>query len=138
MLRPAIFAVLLALPVAGIAQTGTQTNSDQPPQRVRSVTLTRGQQCPTPANKDEVVVCSTLEEPYRIPRTLRNDGPIAAAGQSWVNRTAAMDQTGRVAGGLPDTCSPVGTGGQSGCAMQQNQLWAADKRAAARAAHSVP
>jgi len=134
MLRPVFIAALLALPSAAVAQNG----NGQAPQRVRSVTLAKGQKCPPAASPDEVVVCQTLDEPYRIPRNLRNDGPIPAANQSWVNRAAADDQTGRVAGGLPDTCSPVGTGGQSGCAMQQNQQWAAEKRAQARANSSVP
>jgi hypothetical protein len=134
MLRPVIIAALLALPTAAIAQTD---NGGTPPQRVRSVTLGKGQKCPQ-AVGNEVVVCQTLDEPYRIPRNLRNDGPIPAAGQSWANRAATVDQTSRVAGGLPDTCSPIGTGGQSGCAMLRNQEWAADRRAQNRANESVP
>ena len=134
MFRPLIIAALLVSSAAASAQA----DSDQKPQRVRSVTLTKGQKCPAATSPNEVVVCQTLEEPYRIPKSLRDDGPIPAAGQSWANRTATMDQTSRVAGGLPDTCSPVGTGGQSGCAMQQNQQWAAERRAQARANESVP
>ena len=134
MLRPVIIAALLALPTAALAQAG----DGQPPQRVRSVTLAKGQKCPTATSPNEVVVCQTLEEPYRIPRSLRNDGPIPAAGQSWANRAATVDETSRVAGGLPDTCSPIGTGGQSGCSLQRNQQWAAERRAQARANESVP
>lgn len=138
MLRPAIIAVLLAMPGLALAQTdGAQTDGGRTPQRVRSMTLSKGQACPKPVG-DEVVVCQTLEEPYRIPKSLRDDGPIPDAKQSWVNRAAADEQTGRVAGGLPDTCSPVGTGGQSGCALQQNRQWAADRRAQRRADESVP
>lgn len=134
MLRPLIIAALLVAPTAAVAQA----DGGRTPQRVRSVTLAKGQKCPPAASPDEVVVCQTLEEPYRIPKPLRDDKPSAAANQSWVNRAAAADQTGRVAGGLPDTCSPVGTGGQSGCAMQQNGQWAAEKRAQARANSTVP
>jgi len=134
MFRPLFAAALVLLPLTTLAQAG----SSQTPKRVRSVTLTKGQQCPPAANPDEVVVCATLEEPYRIPKALRDDGPIPAANQSWVNRTDAMDQTGRVAGGLPDTCSPIGTGGQSGCALLQNQQWAAERRAQARANSTIP
>lgn len=133
MLRPVLFAALLSFP----AVVQAQAEGGQPPQRVRSVTLNKGQSCPK-ATGDEVVVCHTLEEPYRIPKALRNDGPIPAAGQSWVNRAATVDQTSRVAGGLPDTCSPVGTGGQSGCSLLRNQQWAAEKRAEARAAETTP
>ena len=133
MLRPVLIAALLALPAAA----GAQTQSAQPPQRVRSVTIAKGQKCPA-AVGNEVVVCQTLDQPYRIPRALRDEAPIPAAGQSWANRAASVDQTSRVAGGLPDTCSPVGTGGQSGCALQDNGQWAAEKRAEARANESVP
>ena len=81
---------------------------------IRDVTLAAGQPCPKAAN-DEVVVCRTLDEPYRIPKTLRNAGPIAPTNQSWVNRAATIDEVGRKAGGLPNTCSPIGSGGQTGC-----------------------
>ena len=123
MLRFVLAAALVAAPTLAAAQ------SNAPPQRIRSVTITRGQRCP-PSQPGEVVVCRTEDEPYRIPAPLRNDGPVAAANQSWVNRAATVDQTSRVAGGLPDTCSPVGTGGQTGCAQAYAQQWAAEKRAA--------
>lgn len=124
MLRLVVLAALIATPSLATAQAGS------PPQRIRSVQITKGQKCPTPSAPGEVVVCSTLEEPYRIPRPLRDDGPVAAANQSWVNRAATVDQVGRVAGGLPNTCSVVGTGGQTGCAQAYAQQWAAERRAA--------
>ena len=106
------------------------------PQRIRSVTLAPGEKCP-PSTGDEVVVCSRAGNPYRIPPALRRT-EIPAANQSWANRAATADQIGRVAGGLPDTCSPVGNGGQTGCALARNQNYAAEKRAEARAAEGVP
>lgn len=123
MFRLILATALIAAPSLAVAQTGS------PPQRIRSVTITKGQKCP-PSTPGEVVVCRTEDEPYRIPGPLRDDGPVAAANQSWVNRAATVDQVGRVAGGLPDTCSPVGTGGQSGCAQAYAQQWAAERRAA--------
>ena len=130
MFRTAVLAALIAFPaMAAPAMAAAQeAQVDTPPQRIRSVTLTGGQACPK-STAGEVVVCSTIDQPYRIPKQLRDDKPIAAKNQSWVNRAASMDQIGRVAGGLPDTCSPVGTGGQSGCAMQRNQAFAAERRA---------
>ena len=128
MLRIALVAALIAAPSLAAAQANDAGN---PPQRIRSVTLTKGQKCPPATSPGEVVVCRTLDEPYRIPAPLRQ-GPPTAANQSWVNRAATVDQVGREAAGLPDTCSPVGTGGQSGCALQQNQQYAAAKRAARR------
>ena len=125
MLRIVLTAALIALPTLAVAQTTPA------PKRYRSVELRQGERCPA-STADEVVVCKTLDEPYRIPSGLRDDGAAqAAANQSWVNRTAEADQVGRVAAGLPDTCSPVGTGGQSGCALATARAYAADKRARA-------
>lgn len=117
-------AVLLVLPATASAQSA----AGQPPQRVRSVTIQGNQACPT-STKDEVIVCSRNDEPYRIPKGLRDSGPIAPQNQSWVNRAADIDNVSRVAGGLPDTCSPVGSGGQTGCTQQWNRNWAAERRA---------
>ena len=127
MFRTAVLAALIAFPATAFAQ---EAQVDAPPQRIRSVTLTGDQKCP-PSTTGEVVVCSTLEQPYRIPKALREEKPIAAQNQSWVNRAASMDQIGRVAGGLPDTCSAVGTGGQSGCFLARNNAYAAERRAPA-------
>ena len=139
-----LFAVaLIAAPALAAAQTvpaaatDRQAETGKPPERIRSVTLANGQKCPESTPTD-IVVCSTIPEPYRIPKTLRDTGPIPTARQSWTNTAAELDHIGRVAGGLPDTCSPVGTGGQSGCALQANQEWAADRRAKAAEASQVP
>lgn len=124
MLRIVFAAALIVLPTIASAQDG------DPPKRIRSIQLKPGEACPKAASGDEVVVCRTIENPYRIPTELRDEGAkLQPTNQSWVNRAATIDQVGRVAGGLPDTCSPVGTGGQSGCALQANQAYAADKRA---------
>ena len=64
--------------------------------------------------------------------------PDPAANNSWVNRTAVIDQVGREAAGLPDTCSVVGSGGQTGCAMQQMKQYSAEKRAQQREDDSIP
>lgn len=125
MFRIAFVAAVIVVPSLAVAQT------DKLPRRIRSVQLTKGQTCPKASSSDEVVVCSTLEEPYRIPSPLRESAP-SVANQSWVNRAAAIDDVSRVAGGLPDTCSAVGTGGQSGCFQQQARQFAAEKRARAR------
>lgn len=135
MFRTAILAALIALPAIASAQQQAETG--QPPKRIRRVTLTGDQKCP-PGTGDEIVVCSRNDEPYRIPKELRNDGPIAAQNQSWVNRTATMDEVGRTAGGLPDTCSPVGTGGQSGCALARNKAYAAERREQASGQNATP
>jgi hypothetical protein len=136
MFRVVAIAALLALPALSVAQA-QDAQTGKTPQRIRDITVTKGQPCPK-AEGDEVVVCHTLDEPYRIPKPLRDEKPIPAKNQSWVNRSEAMDQVGREAAGLPDTCSPVGSGGQTGCAMKAARDYAADKREKQRQQDDVP
>ncbi len=147
MLRTLAIALTLAVvPVASYAQTAEQSDaaakqaeSGKPPLRIRSITLTGNQTCPKSSNPDaEIVVCARQGEPYRIPKELRDDKPIPAQNQSWVNRAAVADDVGRRAAGLPDTCSPTGSGGQTGCAMLRAQQYAAEKAEAKRQAALIP
>ncbi|MEG3086543.1 hypothetical protein [Sphingomonas sp. PB4P5] len=142
MIRLSLAIALLAAPAAGIAQQQTsnaaqQAESGKGVQRIRNVQLQKGEKCPTAQSDDEIVVCGTQEEPYRIPKTLRERKPDAVQ-QSWVNRAATIDDVSREAAGLPDTCSPVGSGGQTGCTAKLLRDYAADKREKKRLADSVP
>jgi hypothetical protein len=135
MLRLALVTALLSLPVAAVAQQGppavdAQAETGAPPKRIRNIALTGDQKCP-PSTGDEVVVCSRInpDEQYRIPKPLREPAN-PAKNQSWVNRTTVGERASRAAAGLPDTCSPVGTGGQSGCGLLINRNFADEKRAA--------
>lgn len=141
-----ISAAMLAAvaPVGVMAQSEPQTQpsaqaeTGQPPQRIRQVTLTGEEKCPTAAS-DEIVVCSRLDpnEQFRVPKALRRAPEVPAQNQSWINRAATVDRVGRVAGGLPNTCSPVGTGGQTGCGIVAGQAWAAERRQAQREAEAA-
>ncbi len=72
--------------------------------------------CP-PGKGDEIVVCARQPESerYRIPKRFRDKKQDTAPNNSWANKARGTEDAGRTAGGLPDTCSTVGTGGQSGC-----------------------
>ena len=128
-------ALFLLLVVSPAVPAAADTSS--PPKRVRSVALGATDLCP-PSVGDEVVVCYTEDEPYRIPKRFRQTREIPAANQSWANRVATIDEIGRVAGGLPNTCSVVGTGGQTGCTQAMLRAWAAERRQMAREAEDVP
>ena len=137
MFRLLAAVAILALPATALAQ---QQPAGEPQSaaasRVRSVTLVGTERCPE-ARGDEIVVCSRIRpgDQYRIPPTLRHQGEEQlAVNQSWVNRTETIDNIGRQAGGLPNTCSPNGTGGQSGCALQALQAWTAERVANGRSA----
>lgn len=113
-----------------------RTPLNVPPSRIRSVTVALGDECPL-STADEVVVCYDGIDPYRIPKKLRRGEP-PAANQSWVNRASVIDEVSRVAAGLPNTCSVVGTGGQTGCSMAAMRAWRAERRTLERAAEGVP
>lgn len=143
MIRLSLAIALLAAPAGAIAQekqtsnAAAQAETGQPVQRIRNVQLQRGEKCPAPSSADEVVVCGTLAEPYRIPKDLRETKP-SAVTQSWANRAATIDDVGREAGGLPNTCSPVGSGGQTGCTTKLLRDYTAEKVEKKRIESSVP
>ena len=124
-------AALLATPA--IAQDKPQ----DPPQRVRSILLYGKEECPKPANADEIVVCANVgESPYRIPKALRDKPDESAPAQAWTNRVETVEEVNRV--GLPNSCSPVGTGGQTGCTRQMLKQWYQQRLDAKAKAARIP
>lgn len=71
--------------------------------------------CPRSTN-DTVVVCARKPEAerYRIPEKLRAGGSFQSR-QSWANRATQFETYGRTG---PNTCSPVGPGGYTGCSQK--------------------
>ena len=71
--------------------------------------------CP-PSTDDTIVVCARKPEGerYRIPEALRGD-PNDPKNQAWAERATALEYAGRSGIG---SCSPVGSGGASGCFNQ--------------------
>ncbi|WP_298673011.1 hypothetical protein [uncultured Sphingomonas sp.] len=150
MFRPLTMLAFATLPAAALATQATQpapsaklaetvhqemqTQTGEPPKRIRSVTLTGNEKCP-PSTSNEVVVCNRLDpnEQYRVPKELRRPPEVPAKNQSWVNRAQTVDEVGRTAGGLPNTCSAVGTGGQTGCAQMNARQWYLERQAIKRA-----
>ena len=137
-LMTAVLAVPLAMPLlAAPTPAAAQAEKSTPPARIRSILLEPGKKCPE-STAEEVIVCSPIDQPYRIPKELRNDRPIPPVNQSWAARAATIDQVGRTAGGLPNTCSAVGTGGQTGCTQQLIQQWLAERAQQRREGPKAP
>jgi len=119
MLSTLLFAALIAGP-AGAQDKPKE--SQNPPSRVRSILLYGDEQCPKAQDPDEIVVCANAgESPYRIPKRFRNQPDEGAAAQAWTNRVESVEQFNRA--GLPNSCSPVGTGGQTGCTRAAIRQW---------------
>ncbi len=122
--RLMIAAALLAAPA--FAQTQDQAAPDGPPKRVRSILLYGQESCPKPADPDEIVVCSNAgESPYRIPKRFRDEPKEDAPATSWSRRMEVVEDFNRA--GTPNSCSAVGTGGQTGCTRRMLQQWYQEK-----------
>lgn len=96
----------------------------EPQERTRSAEVYGDDPCPRSSN-DEIVVCGREPETerYRIPKRLRD---VAVTEQAWNNRVETLDDVSRA--GVPNSCSPVGSGGQSGCFARNRNQWRADRR----------
>lgn len=83
--------------------------------------------CPE-AKGDEIVVCANRPEAdrYRVPKELRGKDKEPVMGQSWASRVEGYDDIARQT--RPDSCSPVGSYGFTGCAAAALREWFAARR----------
>lgn len=137
MIRFAAAALLTAMvpPVAASAQDANAeaqsaaavSAKDNPTRRVINLTVFGADPCPK-SSPDEIVVCARKPESdrYRIPKALRHKKPLPAEG-SWTNNAALLDQVSRDAT-MPNSCSPNGSNGQTGCQTKLNQQWYAERK----------
>ena len=90
--------------------------------------------CPR-STDDEVVVCARKPESerYRIPERLRGSGP-RQSREAWASKAKALETVGATG---PNTCSPVGPGGFTGCLAQVIQQ-ARDERKEAVEVDTAP
>ena len=113
-------AILLAL--LALAQSAP----DAIPERESNVIVYGDDPCPGPSAEDEIVVCARRpeEERYRIPEPLRRSSrPPPAA---WTSQVAELEEAQRDT--RPDSCSPVGSFGQTGCRQEALRRWRAERR----------
>ncbi|MDR6832204.1 MULTISPECIES: hypothetical protein [unclassified Sphingopyxis] len=128
LLLPLLAAFALAAPAT--AQDDSLAQSGQPPQRT-SVLYTYGDEpCPEPVG-DEIIVCAQQPESerYRVPKELReelkDDAPVG--GGSWASTVEGYDNIARAT--RPNSCSPVGSYGFTGCASAALRQWFEARRA---------
>jgi len=86
------------------------------PNKITTLVVYGDDPCPR-SNDEEIVVCAREPESerYRIPKKLRRAKPDAAQ-RSWGDRVQVLEMVGRQ--GTPNSCSPIGSNGQSGCMAQ--------------------
>ncbi len=107
------------------------------PHRQVEVTVYGSDPCPQ-ANGDEIVVCAQEPESerYRIPKRLREPKRTDVASQSWTARVRTLEEASRPS--MPNSCSAVGSGGQTGCTAMMLRQWFLERRAAAVEAAAIP
>lgn len=105
---------------SAIAALAGPTSAQQTPTTVEDIKVNQlivygADACPA-GTADEIIVCARKPETerYRIPEALR-DNPNAPQNQSWANKAIELSYVGRSGIG---SCSPVGSGGASGCYEQ--------------------
>lgn len=123
LLFPLLAALAVTAPVRA-QDDDSLAQSGSPPQRT-SVLYTYGDEpCPEPQG-DEIVVCAQQPETerYRVPKDLREelkeDAP--AGGGSWASAVEGYENVARAT--RPNSCSPVGSYGFTGCAAAALRNW---------------
>ena len=108
-----------------LADGTSSTQAQEPPQRESHVVVYGDDACP-PSTDDEVVVCGRRpeEERYRIPAPLRRGD--RRTETSWTSQAEALEEAQRDT--RPNSCSVVGSWGQSGCFDQMMRQWRAERR----------
>ena len=132
MIRPALalFPLLVALGAPALAQDDSLAQTGEPPQRT-SVLYTYGDEpSPEPVG-DEIIVCAQQPESerYRVPKELRKElqDDEAVGGGSWASTVEGYDNIARAT--HPNSSSPVGSYGFTGCASAALRQWFEARRA---------
>ena len=94
--------------------------------RESHVTVYGEDPCP-PSTDEDIVVCARRpeDERYRIPAPLRRSS--RRPETSWTSHATDLEEAQRDT--RPDSCSVVGSWGQSGCTQQMVRQWRAERRA---------
>ena len=110
---------LLAAPAAAA--------QEEPPERESALVVYGDDPCPRSEDPDEVVVCARRpeEERYRIPAPLREDRQ--PTQRSWSSQVRQLEEAQRDT--RPDSCSVVGSSGQTGCTQELIRRWREERRA---------
>ena len=99
-----------------------------PPERTTSLVVYGDDPCPK-GEGDEIVVCARKpeNERYRIPKQLRNPRRTDPPSTAWGTRWADVEDQTRFT--RPNSCSPVGSYGQTGCMAAMLHQWHVERQA---------
>lgn len=108
----------------------------EPPPRVETLVVYGDDPCPE--TKDgAIVVCARKPEGerYRIPKALRQKKEVVGS-QGWASRVETMESANRQL--LPNSCTAIGSNGQTGCTQAMLRQWFEERRLAKQEAEGVP
>ncbi len=110
-MKTTLLAALLVLPVCAPSPAAGGVHQGE---RISTLIVYGNDPCPRSAD-DEIVVCARQPESerYRIPAPLRVKPFDAARDGSWAGTAKVLEFVSRQ--GIPNSCSPQGSYGQSGC-----------------------
>jgi hypothetical protein len=111
-----LFPLALLATATALAAEPKSLGEPAPP-RISNLVVYGEDPCPR-SSDDEIIVCARQPESdrYRIPKSLRKHKKTDEPAVSWAARTRTLDMVSKK--GLPNSCSPHGTGGQTGCMRQ--------------------
>ena len=129
-----LFVAVLATGTASLA-----ADDDAPPEprdKIATLIVYGNDPCPR-STDDEIVVCGREPESerYRIPKRLRKTKE-SAQGRSWTDRVRTLETVSRA--GLPNSCSPSGSNGQTGGFEKLLQQARDERRQAASQGSDIP
>ncbi len=98
------------------------------PEKASTLVVYGEDPCPAPSDPEEIVVCARRPETerYRIPEEFRENKE-ERGSVAWGARVEEMEEATRFT--RPNSCSPVGSWGQTGCFDSLIRNWRADRRA---------
>ncbi len=106
------------------------------PDRVATLVVYGDDPCPVEEGGG-IVVCARKPESerYRIPKDLRPKKEVVGS-QGWASRVQTMEASGRQL--LPNSCTVIGSNGQTGCTQAMLRQWFEERRLAEQEAAGVP
>lgn len=123
MKRALATAAALIVAAGVLTLPAEEASAQRRPERI--LTIFGSDKCPESSGQ-EIVVCRRLDENerFRIPKELRDSG--LTGNDAWNERARSFEYVGRSG---PQSCSPVGSGGASGCMSEMFRKARAEKAA---------
>lgn len=117
MTRSKFLLASLLLSVAATARAAPpaeDADAPAPPEKISALIVYGNDPCPR-STGDEIVVCAREPESerYRIPKRFRGKKKPLASQGAWSNTVQQLEWVSRR--GLPNSCTPIGSNGATGC-----------------------